>query len=99
MRRPAPRPRSTNCCAIEGIAVNARTIDPVALAAELIRRPSVTPADAGAIAVLEAALGPLGFTCQRLSFAENGTAAIENLYAKAGSGGGKHFCFAGHTDV
>ena len=79
--------------------MNARTVDPVALAAELIRRPSVTPADAGAIGVLEVALTPLGFTCHRLRFAESDTAPIENLFAKAGPGGGKHFCFAGHTDV
>jgi succinyl-diaminopimelate desuccinylase len=82
-------------------------LDPVALAADLIRRPSVTPADAGALDVLEAALKPLGFECHRLTFGE-GTAAIENLFAKrhhaskSGGGGGNegpHFCFAGHTDV
>jgi succinyl-diaminopimelate desuccinylase len=77
-------------------------IDPVALAAELIRKPSVTPADAGAIGVLEAVLKPMGFTCHRLRFDEGGT-PIENLFAKYGQGqqarDGKHFCFAGHTDV
>jgi len=77
-------------------------IDPVALAADLIRKPSVTPADAGAIGVLEAALKPLGFACHRLRFDEGGT-PIENLFAKFGrrndGGGGRHFCFAGHTDV
>jgi succinyl-diaminopimelate desuccinylase len=78
-------------------------IDPVALAADLIRKPSVTPADAGAIGVLEAALKPLGFVCHRLRFDEGGT-PIENLFAKFGQGNssknsGKHFCFAGHTDV
>jgi succinyl-diaminopimelate desuccinylase len=77
-------------------------VDPIALAAELIRRPSVTPADAGALDVLEATLKPMGFACRRLRFDEGGT-PIENLFAKVGSGrpgsGGKHFCFAGHTDV
>jgi succinyl-diaminopimelate desuccinylase len=73
-------------------------IDPVALAADLIRKPSVTPADAGAIGVLEAALKPIGFACHRLRFDEGGT-PVENLFAKAGKSGGKHFCFAGHTDV
>jgi succinyl-diaminopimelate desuccinylase len=77
-------------------------IDPVALAAALIRRPSITPADAGAIGVLEAALKPIGFTCHRLRFDEGGT-PIENLFAKfgksRGKNSGKHFCFAGHTDV
>lgn len=68
-------------------------MDPVALAQSLIRCPSVTPADAGAMAVLEAALTPLGFTCTRLRFG-----AIENLFARRGTGA-PHLCFAGHTDV
>ena len=74
-------------------------IDAVALASDLIRRPSVTPDDAGAIGVLETALKPLGFECHRLRFDEGGT-PIDNLFAKFGrKGNGKHFCFAGHTDV
>ncbi|HER27239.1 MAG TPA: succinyl-diaminopimelate desuccinylase [Rhodospirillales bacterium] len=73
-------------------------IDPLDLSRALIRCPSVTPEDAGAIAVLEKALGDLGFACQRLPFAETGTADVENLYARIGSGG-PNFCFAGHTDV
>lgn len=71
--------------------------DPVPLAQALIRCPSVTPADAGAMAVLEAALTPLGFTCTRLKYGE-----IENLFARrgpVGDGSGPHFCYAGHTDV
>jgi succinyl-diaminopimelate desuccinylase len=74
-------------------------IDPVALAAELIRRPSVTPQDAGAIGVLETALKPLGFACYRLKFDHPGSAPVETLFAKKAVGEGKHFCFAGHTDV
>ena len=74
-------------------------IDPVALAAELIRRPSVTPQDAGALGVLEGALKPLGFECHRLKFDHPGSAPVENLFAKKAVGQGKHFCFAGHTDV
>ena len=73
-------------------------IDPVALAQALIRCPSVTPADAGALDVLEASLTPLGFACQRLPFQAEGTARVENLYARIGSQG-PNFCFAGHTDV
>jgi succinyl-diaminopimelate desuccinylase len=73
-------------------------VDPVALAADLIRRPSVTPADAGALSVLRAAVEPLGFTCHPLRFEAPGTDAVDNLYARLGSGG-RHFCFAGHTDV
>jgi succinyl-diaminopimelate desuccinylase len=68
-------------------------IDPVALARELIRRPSVTPADCGAMDIVETALAELGFSCRRMKFGE-----IENLYARRGSGG-RNLCFAGHTDV
>ncbi|HEY2445861.1 MAG TPA: succinyl-diaminopimelate desuccinylase [Rhizomicrobium sp.] len=73
-------------------------LDPIALAQALIRCPSVTPADAGALGVLEAALVPLEFTCTRLRFEAAGTAPIDNLYARLGSGA-PHFCFAGHSDV
>jgi succinyl-diaminopimelate desuccinylase len=73
-------------------------IDPVTLAQELIRCASVTPADAGALDRLEAALTALGFACHRLRFEEAGTPPIENLYARLGAEA-PHFCFAGHTDV
>ena len=73
-------------------------IDPVSLAQELIRCPSVTPADAGTLDVLERALKPLGFDCHRLRFEEKGADTIDNLYARFGSGR-PNFCFAGHTDV
>jgi succinyl-diaminopimelate desuccinylase len=74
-------------------------IDPVALAAELIRRPSITPQDAGALGVLENALKPLGFDCHRLKFDDPAGPPVENLFAKKSVGEGRHFCFAGHTDV
>jgi succinyl-diaminopimelate desuccinylase len=74
------------------------TIDAVALAQDLIRCPSVTPRDDGALGVLEAALTPLGFVCHRLRFEQEGTAPVENLYARLGTEG-PNFCFAGHTDV
>lgn len=74
------------------------TIDPVALTQALIRRPSVTPKDGGALGVLEDVLRPLGFTCHRLPFSEPGTPDIDNLYARWGTGS-PHFCFAGHMDV
>ncbi|MBM3487492.1 MAG: succinyl-diaminopimelate desuccinylase [Alphaproteobacteria bacterium] len=73
-------------------------LDPVRLAQELIRCPSVTPADAGALDVLAAALERIGMRCHRLPFAADGTPTIDNLYARIGTGG-PHFCFAGHTDV
>jgi succinyl-diaminopimelate desuccinylase len=72
--------------------------DPVALAQALIRCPSITPVDHGALGVVEHALGELGFVCHRLRFEEDGTAPVENLYARLGEGS-PHLCFAGHTDV
>ncbi len=72
--------------------------DPVALTQALIRCPSVTPSDAGALDVLEGALKPLGFACYRLPFEQDGTDPVDNLYARIGSGS-PNFCFAGHTDV
>ena len=78
----------------------AAAADPVDLAQALIRRPSVTPADAGALDVLQAALDGQGFHCKRLVFEGDGSAPIDNLYARLGElGNGRVFCFAGHTDV
>lgn len=73
-------------------------IDPVAVSQALIRCRSVTPADDGALGVVERALSGLGFECHRLTFEEEGTPAISNLYARLGTGS-PHLCFAGHTDV
>src|SRR5436309_2270922 len=73
-------------------------VDAVALAQALIRCPSVTPEDAGAIGILAEALERLGFVCNRLRFETPRTAPIENLYARIGTIG-PNFCFAGHTDV
>lgn len=74
------------------------SIDPVGLTQALIRCPSVTPDAGGALDVVERELGRLGFTCHRLRFEEPGTAAVDNLYARLGSGG-PHLAFAGHVDV
>ncbi len=71
---------------------------PLDLARRLIRCPSVTPADEGALDVLEDALRSLGFTCTRLPFAEEGAAEVDNLYARIGEKE-PNFCYAGHTDV
>ena len=68
------------------------------LAQALIRCPSVTPEDGGALHTLQAALEELGFTCHRLPFSEAGTPDIDNLYARIGRGE-PHLAFAGHTDV
>ncbi|MCE2517348.1 MAG: succinyl-diaminopimelate desuccinylase [Alphaproteobacteria bacterium] len=67
------------------------------LTRDLIRCPSVTPAEGGALDLLEERLTAAGFTCHRLPFGD-GDARIDNLFAIYGSGG-RHFCFAGHTDV
>jgi len=72
--------------------------DPVAIAADLLRCPSVTPEEGGALVYLEAVLKRAGFEAHRVTFAEPGTAPIENLYARIGSGS-PHLVFAGHTDV
>jgi len=75
-----------------------RTVDPLDLSRALIRCPSVTPVDAGALDVLQGALEDLGFDCHRLPFTAPGTADVDNLYACIGNGE-PNFCFAGHTDV
>jgi len=68
-------------------------ISELKLAKELIRRPSVTPKDAGAINFLAKNLRTLGFKCQVINFNN-----VKNLYAKLG-GSSPNFCYAGHTDV
>lgn len=68
-------------------------IDALDLARDLIRRPSVTPADLGAMDIVHQALEGLGFICRRMKFGE-----IENLYARRGTAR-PNLCFAGHTDV
>jgi succinyl-diaminopimelate desuccinylase len=77
--------------------------DPITLTQALIRCPSVTPADEGALAVLERALAALGFTCTRLKFGHPPDGPVENLFATLAGGPhgdeGPHFAFAGHSDV
>ncbi len=73
-------------------------IDPVILAQKLIRCPSVTPKDAGALDVLQTTLEQLGFHCHRLPFGGEGRPQIDNLYARWGKTA-PNLCFAGHTDV
>lgn len=74
------------------------SIDPVALAQALIRCPSVTPHEGGALDVLEKTLVDLGFDVSRVIFEDPNSPAVENLYARFGSLE-PNFCFAGHTDV
>jgi len=68
------------------------------LAQSLIRCESVTPNEAGTLDVLTRALKPARFTVWRLNFKEDGTAPVDNLYARVGEGP-PHLCFAGHVDV
>lgn len=74
------------------------SVDPVALAAALIRADSVTPARGEVFDVLEAALLPLGFAVDRFVVGEAPDGPVENLLAVRGSGG-PHLAFAGHVDV
>lgn len=69
-----------------------------AIARDLIRCPSVTPAEGGALAALETLLKASGFRVERVVFSDEDTPDVENLFASIGSGR-PHFVFAGHTDV
>ncbi len=72
--------------------------DPIALTQALIRCPSVTPETAGSVALVSGWLEKLGFTCHAERFSDEGTAPVDNLYARLGTSG-PNFCFAGHLDV
>jgi len=72
--------------------------DPLPLLENLIRCPSVTPDQAGALDYLATYLSALGFHCERLVFSEPGTPDVDNLFARFGRGS-PHLCFAGHIDV
>ncbi|MFD1744785.1 succinyl-diaminopimelate desuccinylase [Rhizobium helianthi] len=72
--------------------------DPVRNLETLIRCPSITPKEGGALTELAAMLEPLGFSIHRMVASEAGTPDIENLYARLGTSG-PHLMFAGHTDV
>ena len=72
--------------------------DPVTIARDLVRCRSVTPAEGGALDMIESLLAGAGFTVARMTFEEPGTAPVENLYARLGRSA-PHLVFAGHTDV
>ncbi len=65
---------------------------------ELIRCPSVTPQEGGALSYLEQEFNKLGFCVERVTFSDENTPDVENLYARIGSDA-PHVMFAGHTDV
>jgi len=72
--------------------------NPVHLLQQLVRCPSVTPQEGGALELLQSITQALGFKVERPVFSTAGTADVENFYARLGSGG-RHLMFAGHTDV
>jgi succinyl-diaminopimelate desuccinylase len=72
--------------------------DPIENLQKLIRCPSVTPDEGGALALLDTLLTSLGFKVERMTMRETGTPDIDNLYARLGETG-PHLMFAGHTDV
>ncbi len=74
------------------------TADPIALTQELVRCPSVTPAEGGALQFLEKTLKAAGFTVHRMTFSEPGTEDVENFYARIGTEA-PNLVLAGHTDV
>lgn len=71
---------------------------PLEIAQSLIRCPSVTPEEGGALDFLQKLLEGAGFTCHRLPFSDKDTPDVDNLFARIGTGA-PHLCFAGHTDV
>ena len=74
------------------------TVSALDITRALIRCPSVTPAEGGALAYLEKLLGDAGFETHRVTFSDKDTPDVENLYARIGEGA-PHLTFAGHTDV
>ena len=76
----------------------AKVINELSLTKELLKIPSVTPVDGGAIALVAKHLKSLGFQCKIFNFQDKNTPTIKNLYARLGTAS-PNFCFAGHTDV
>ena len=72
--------------------------DPIVLTQNLVKCPSVTPDDKGALDIVENHLSHLNFNCTRIPFTGNNSYDVDNLFATIGSSG-KHLAFAGHTDV
>src|SRR5690606_20307076 len=98
--QPAPPPRGRPGGGLPSPKARCRQImtDPLDLLSRLIACPSITPEEAGALALLEAELTALGFTVTRLRFEGDGSYPVDNLFATRGEGG-RRLLFAGHTDV
>lgn len=80
------------------VAASQPPADPVEILRALIRCPSVTPEEGGALAYLDAVLSKAGFVTHRVTLTGPETPDVENLYARFGTRG-PNLCFAGHTDV
>ena len=65
-------------------AVMPAALDCVDLTRRLIRCPSITPVEVGALDLVQQVLEDFGFACHRLMFTEAGTEAVDNLYARLG---------------
>jgi succinyl-diaminopimelate desuccinylase len=90
---------SLACCAIATTCADDLIMNrAICIAQELIRCPSVTPADGGALRYLDRLLKDAGFATHFVSFADPGSAPVDNLYARFGLGS-PNLVFAGHTDV
>src|SRR3954468_587289 len=79
-------------------SVSDMVASPLSLAQALIRCPSVTPVEGGALTYLAEVLGGAGFIMERPVFSEPGMPDVTNLYARYGTGA-PYLLFAGHTDV
>ena len=78
--------------------MNKINFDTICLTQALVKCPSITPKDEGALNIIENHLNHLGFKCERLLFTDKNSYDVNNLFATIGSSG-KHLAFAGHTDV
>ena len=78
--------------------MNKINFDPVFLTQALVKCPSITPKDKGALDIVQNHLESIGFICTRLPFTDKNSYDVDNLFATIGSQG-KHLAFAGHTDV
>src|SRR5256885_15721817 len=83
---------------VRSCTMQSNIADPIALARDLIRCPSVTPAEGGALALIEKILKGAGFAVHRVSFEEPGTDPIENLYTRIRDAA-PHLMLTRHTDV
>ncbi len=78
--------------------ISKKNLNALDLSRQLIRCPSVTPKDEGAIDLIDQTLTKMGFSCYQIQFDDPETETVNNLYAELGENG-KNFCFAGHSDV